>query len=109
METDSRSRVRNTPGDTRRSPGRVERAVFVLSWAWALVWSAIALFVLWDSMLLSPAGDPPALLYPVPLVERLVGFVFRAVGVVAFYLMGLLPPILLLVMVTLPWLEPPSR
>ena len=26
----------------------VHKAVVVLSWAWALVWSATALFALWD-------------------------------------------------------------
>ena len=87
----------------------VHKAVVVLSWAWALVWSVMTLFVLWDLLLLSPTGDPPMPLYPDPLVERLFESLFFAVGVVLVYLVGLLSPILLLVMVTLPWLEPPAR
>ena len=87
----------------------VHKAVVVLSWAWALVWSVMTLLVLWDLLLLSPTGEPPMPLYQVPLVERLFDSLFGAVGVILFYLVGLLSPILLLVMVTLPWLEPPAR
>ena len=97
-----------SPGETWPFAGRVHRTVFFLSWTWALVWNAMMLFLLWDMMVQSPTGDPPApLLYPVPLVDRLFELLFRAIGVALFYLGGLLSPILLLVMVTLPWL--PSR
>lgn len=109
METDSRFGGADRPGEPWRTSGRVHKTVVVLSWAWALVWNVMMLLMLWDWLLLPPTDDPPMTLYPVPLVEQVFDFLFGVAGGFLFYLVGLLSPILLLVMVTLPWLEPPAR